>query len=110
MILLLLGFNVTEFVQCNINVEQAMLLQSENLYMKMKIEQLETELHCEKIRSRHFEGLSQIAMLELRRGHWANSSEKRKQVSNVLDEVNNIKSEIVSKLENCITTMNNILQ
>ena len=109
MILLLIAFNVTEFVQCNINVDQAMLLQSENMYMKMKIEQLETELHCEKIRSRHFEGLSQIAMLELRSGHWVNSSEKRKQVFNVLDEVKNIRSEIVSKLDNCITTMNNIL-
>ena len=88
--------------------------------MQMKIKQLEFDLESEKIRSRHFEGLSQIVLLELQKGNWVNSIDRRNRVANLVAEFNSqikksgfVKSELVNcinKLENLVCSMNALLQ
>ena len=95
------------------SVEEAILLQSENLYMRLKIEQLQFELECEQKRSRHFEGISQIALLELRNGSWANGREKRERISKALKEIEMIKIEMgnsVSKIEKLVIFLREALE
>jgi hypothetical protein len=83
------------------------------MYMKLRIQQLEFDLETEKIRSRHFEGLSEIAMLELKRGHWVNSSVRRKKLCDAFGQVDGIRLEIsnsLQKLENIVSLVKNELE
>ena len=73
--------------------------------MKLKIQQLEFELETEKIRSRHFEGLSQIALLELQKGSWATCSEKRKRLLKAVGELGEVKLD----LGNCIQKLDTVV-
>ncbi len=91
----------------------ALLLQSENLYMKLKIEKLKLELESEKIRSRHFEGLSQIALLELKRGILVNSDVRRNQVLTALSEIEKLKVGLIDsvrKLDEFVSVFQNALE
>ena len=81
--------------------------------MKMRIQQLEFDLETEKIRSRHFEGISHIAMLELQKGNWSKSVDRRNRICNLVSETRKefekfvtIKSEMV----NCVTNLDNFIQ
>ena len=115
-----LGLSVNDLLDCNLSGGKAILLQSENLYMGLKIKQLEFDLESEKIRSRHFEGLSQIVLLELQKGNWVNSIDRRNRVTTLVAEFQReiehfegIKTEMVNcvrKLENLISSINTILQ
>ena len=88
--------------------------------MKMKIQQLEFDLESEKIRSRHFEGLSQIALFELQKGNWVNAIDRRNRVANLVSDFTSqmkkfgfVKTELVNcinTLENLVCSMNAILQ
>ena len=83
------------------------------MYMKMKIQQLEFELESEKLRSRHFEGMSQIALIELQKSNWVNSIDKRNRLVKVIDEVQFVRSEIVkcvTKLDDVVRVFKNILE
>ena len=98
--------------------ERALLIESENLFMKMKIEKLEFELESEKIRSRHFEGISLIAMTELQKGNRLNDKSFR--LSKLLHDfeiemkhIEDVKVKMVNsidKLSNIVRSMNVILQ
>ena len=102
--------------------ERALLIESENLLMKMKIEKLEFELESEKIRSRHFEGISLIAMTELEKeiakGNRLNDKSFR--LSKLFHDfeiemkhIEDVKVKMVNsidKLSNIVRSMNVILQ
>jgi hypothetical protein len=97
----------------DLNDNRGLLLESENMFMKFRIQQLEFELETEKIRSRHFEGLSEIAMLELKRGNWVKSCLKRRKVCEALVEVERIRVEMInylSKLESVVSSVKNDLE
>ncbi len=79
--------------------------------MKLRIQQLEFELESEKSRSRHFEGLSQIALLELKQG-LGRVNDKKKRVTDGLIEVEGVKVELlkcVHQLKNVIDSLKNVL-
>ena len=102
-----------DLVQCNLSGDSALLLQSENLYMKMKIRELEFDLECAQRKSRYFEGVSKIALFELEKGNWVNSSNKRNRLLKVLEEVEDVKLNLVNiiqKLDNFVCSIKNILQ
>ena len=115
-----LGFDAIYLQQFCLSGEKAVLLESENLFMKLKLQKLEFELESEKIKCRHFEGLSQIAMMELQSGNWVNSMDKSRKLGNLLvqfqagmKQFELAKAEMVncvSKLENLICSINTILQ
>jgi hypothetical protein len=103
---------VVDFSQFFVSGERAVLLESENLFMKLRIQQLEFELETEKIRSRHFEGISEIAMLELKRGNWVSSNAKRNKVVDTLVQIEWIKKEMLNslqKLEAAVDSVKNVL-
>ena len=84
----------------------------------MKVEKLEFELESEKIRSRHFEGISQIAMMDLQRGNRFSDRSNRlfQLVLNFETEMRlleDAKIEMVNwvnKLRDIASSMNSILQ
>ena len=81
--------------------------------MKMKIRELEFDLECAQRKSRYFEGVSKIALFELEKGNWVNSSNKRNQLLKVLEEVEDVKLNLVNiiqKLDNFVCSIKNILQ
>ncbi len=109
--ILLLGSKLFDLLCSDLSKEKALLLESENMFMKLRIQQLEFELETEKIRSRHFEGLSQIALLELKRGNWVNSNERGRRFSKAFLEVKELKldlSKCVQKLEEVVSSVNNL--
>ena len=115
-----LGFDAIDLQQFCLSGEKAVLLESENLFMKLKLQKLEFELESEKIKCRHFEGLSQIAMMELQSGNWVNSIDKSRKLGNLLVQFQAGMKQFelamaemvncVSKLENLICSINTILQ
>ena len=115
---LFLGLDALNLLNCPLSGERSMLLESENLLMKMKIEKLEFDLETKRIRSRHFEGISQIAMMELQRGNrFTNSSNNlSKLFSNFEIEMRHLedaKAEMVNRVRNLreiVSSMNSILQ
>ena len=88
--------------------------------MKIKIRELEFAFESEKIKSRHFEGISAIALIELCKGNWVNSIDKRNRICKIVTDFWNemthfemAKSSLVnsvSKLENIVCSLNAILQ
>ncbi len=100
-----LGSKAVDFLRCEVSGEKVLLLESENLYMKLKIQQLEFELESERIRSRHFEGLAEIAMLELKRGNWVNSNGRGKKFCKAFSDVKGVKVE----LSNCVQKLEEIM-
>ena len=112
-----LGLCATDLLQFSLSGEKALLLESEHLFMKLKVQKLEFELETEKIRCRHFEGLSQIAMMELQKGNWV---DKNRRLSNLLvqfqagmKQFEVVKSEMdnsVSMLKNLACSINAILK
>ena len=81
--------------------------------MKLKIQQLEFELESEKIKTRHYEGMSQIALLELQKVSWVNSNDKKNRLIKVVGELGEVKKDLVScgqKLDNFVCSIKNILQ
>ena len=113
-----LGLNALNLLNGCLSGEQAILLESENLLMKMKIEKLEFELETEKIRSRHFEGISQIAMMELQKENRFSVKSNRlfQLIHNFEIEMRlleDAKVELVNrfnKLRDIASSMNSILQ
>ena len=97
-----------------------MLLKSENLFMKMKIDQLEFDLESERIRSRHFEGMSHIAMIELQKGTRVTYNSKSSRIVELLGELQVemkqfevVKADIsncVNKIEAIVGSIHSILQ
>ena len=87
-----------------------MLLKSENLFMKMKIDQLEFDLESERIRSRHFEGMSHIAMIELQSSRivelLGELQVEMKQFEVVKADISNC----VNKIEAIVGSIHSILQ
>jgi hypothetical protein len=69
--------------------KESLLLESENILMKVKIQNLEYELETERIRSRHFEGLSQIALAELKKARWINDVSKSTRVHKLVTDFQN---------------------
>jgi hypothetical protein len=120
MILLFVGFSVKNLLNLCLNERQSMLLESENLYMKLKIQKLEFELESEKIRSRHFEGLSQIALCEIKKAQWINAIDRSSRLEKLIQEFQmelrkfeSVKGEMISqvcKLENIVCAVNAILK
>ena len=118
--ILFLGLSSLDFFQRDLSFNRFMLLESENLYMKMKIKELEFELESEKIKSRHFEGISAISLIELSKGNWVNSIDRRDRICKIVTDFQNeikqfevAKSSLVhsvSKLENFVCSLNAILQ
>ena len=100
--------------------ERAMLLESENLLMKMKIQKLEFDLESEKIRCRHFEGISTISLMELQKGNWVNAADRSNRLSKLMGDLQSemrqfeaVRTDMVirfCKLESIISSINSILQ
>lgn len=81
--------------------------------MKMKIQKLEFDLESAQMRSRYFEGMSKVALIELGKVHWVNSSDKRNRLLKVVEEVEDVKLNLVNiaqKLDNFVCSIKNILQ
>ena len=100
-------------LQSKLSVEETMLLESENMYMKMRIKQLEFDLESEKIRSRHFEGISHIAMLELHKGNWSNSLERRDRLCKLVSDSHKELEKFVtvkSEMVNCVNNLDNLIR
>lgn len=80
--------------------------------MKLKIEQLQFELEAEKKRSRHYEGLSEIALLELKKGFLVNRDDKKRQILNALSDVEKVKRDLincVSRLDNAVAVFKKVM-
>jgi len=80
--------------------------------MKLKIEQLQFELEAEKKRSRHYEGLSEIALLELKKGFLVNRDDKKRQILNALSDVEKVKGDLincVSRLDNAVAVFKKVM-
>ena len=78
----------------------------------MKIDKLEHDLETQKIRSRHFEGISKIAMIELQKGSWVNAIEKSRKVSNLLvdfqSELKHFEA-VKADMVNCVSNLDKIV-
>jgi hypothetical protein len=118
--LLGVGSSFDKIFAFGLNEKQSMLIESENLLMKLKIQKLEFELESEKIRSRHFEGLSQIALCEIKKAQWINAIDKGSRLEKLVHEFQfelrkfeSVKGEMIAqvcKLENIVCAINAILK
>jgi hypothetical protein len=117
---LLLGLNGIDVFDCQLSGMEALLLQSENLYLKMKIQQLEIDLENEKRRSSHFDGVSKIALYELQKGNWIKCVNRRERIGKVVrdfecemknfDVFHKNMMDCANKLHNLIRSLNALLQ
>ncbi len=115
-----LGLTNFDLLNCKLSGTEAMLLQSENLLMKMRIQQLEFDLETEKRRSVYFDGISKIALLELEKGNWVKCVQRRERVSELVREFQcQVKhfqvfktqmNSCVSRMESLVCSLNALLK